>query len=131
MIFTYLRERRVFLPYLQYCFCENPRGLLQLIDRLYLADHFLVLFIVYSFVIKKYIYILHLYLFACSMRKVTAVQGILNENWVQLDWYYCAFTSSSTCACRSCCSGCRCCRCRCCRCCRCSSASWVCLWYSC
>ena len=49
MIF-YRRERLVFLPYLQCCFCENPRGLLQLIDLLYLADHFRVLFI-YPFVI--------------------------------------------------------------------------------
>lgn len=47
MIF-YRRERLVFLPYLQCCFCENPRGLLQLIDRLYLADHFRLVFI-YSF----------------------------------------------------------------------------------
>lgn len=33
-------ERR---PYLQYCFCENPRGREQSILRLYFSDHLRVL----------------------------------------------------------------------------------------
>ena len=40
-----------FRPYLQYCFCENPRGLRQLILRLYFRDHFLgfIFFTVFLF----------------------------------------------------------------------------------
>ena len=52
-----LEERLVFLPYLQYCFCENPRGFLQLIDLLY----FIVQRLIYSFMIKKYMYYNPLY----------------------------------------------------------------------
>jgi hypothetical protein len=48
----------VFLrPYLQYCFCEKPLGLLQLMLLLYLLLHFLFVFvfIIYYLIRKKYI----------------------------------------------------------------------------
>jgi hypothetical protein len=37
-----------FLPYLQYCFCENPRGLLQFILLLYFSDHLCRFFAVFE-----------------------------------------------------------------------------------
>jgi hypothetical protein len=36
----------VFLPYLQCCLCENPRGLLQLILLLYFNDHLCGFFLI-------------------------------------------------------------------------------------
>jgi hypothetical protein len=37
----------LFLPYLQYCFCEKPRGFLQSMLFLYFVDHLCVLFFIY------------------------------------------------------------------------------------
>jgi hypothetical protein len=38
-MFIYFLFFLVFRPYLQCCFCENPRGRLQLMLFLYFADH--------------------------------------------------------------------------------------------
>jgi hypothetical protein len=87
-----------FLPYLQYCFCENPFGFLQSIDNLYFLDQRLFVLFIYTIAIKnKYLYFLFLYILVfvvfpfylrCNLLDNLLNNLLYNWSWF-LNWFWC------------------------------------------